>query len=117
MITVLVGCIISAGLYKILIRLKILYDNLSNVITPILVSIMWIFCFLPIGTIIPTISIFLTNNTTEFANFMRIVVIVSSFIVMCIVSLISIILNIVLNKMKEEKMRKAIVIKLNELLE
>lgn len=84
-------------LFSLILTIKNKVVQYRNLITPFLTSVCWCFCLIPIFVIIPIISIYISNESSEFANLAKTAISLIAVFLMIGVTIFAIFFNIFLN--------------------
>lgn len=83
---------------------------------PVIVTICWLFFIMPYLVLFPIVSAVMPGETYDYEMFLKILILASAFCFMLLNTSIAIILNIILQKIEEEKLTKFVILFLKRVL-
>lgn len=83
---------------------------------PMIVTICWLFFIIPYLVMFPIVAAVIPGETEEYKIFLKTLILVSAFCFMLLNTSIAIILNIILQKIEQEKLTKFVIVFLKKIL-
>jgi hypothetical protein len=112
----MITSILLSVIVALLLEFKKRSGPFHKFFVPLIVSVCWLFFIMPYLVLFPIVSAVIQGETTEYEMFLKILIMASAFCFLLLNTSLAIVLNIILQKIEEEKLIKFVVSYLKKVL-
>lgn len=112
----MITSILLSFIVALLLEFKKRSGPFHKFFVPLIVSVCWLFFIMPYLVLFPIVSAVMNGESSEYESFLKILVMASAFCFVLLNTSLAIVLNIILQKIEEEKLIKFVVAYLKKVL-